>query len=677
MNDIKILSDNPEIESDKIKFDFIAYRNTFVDIITGNQNETPLVIGLEGRWGRGKTTLMKAIRAELQRHDEEKIRDGKRRCKTVWFQAWKYNNADNLFAALLEEIVQEMRHGNFFEKAEIAIQTAWNKINLKAVPEFLTNFIPFLKGCDKIIKEEDYKKSLPYFTLFSSFLKQLIGLWIHAEDSFKFKKEGDSLPGAVDDKKGVLVIFIDDLDRCDHKNIVKVLEATKLFLDFKGCIFVMGVSREIIVHALTESPHIGEKYASEYLEKMIQVSYELPIIHETDMKGYFEDIVSVFPEEERKVLIEYADVIVKSLGETPRKIKKFINNLNLQIKISEYKGLKGKLEVRDHIYWSILKEAFREIIEAIKLNPKIIPMAKDEYKKYETEIESNNYENVEKIPYEPVKNILKETNLRSLVLKLPDNPEIIDTLIFESTAVEQVELVKEERLLAEKRSVGEMVTVEKGLFLYGDEKEKNESLNDDYEIDVFPVTNEEYAKFLNANAPEGESLNSWINLEGSYQNEKCRIKMDGNKYTVMEGYERYPVIYVSWFGADEYAKWAEKRLPTEEEWEKAARGPEGWEYPWGDKFDPSLCNSRESSNKGTTEAGKYPKGKSYYGCYDMAGNVWEWTDSWYDEDRADKVLRGGSWCNDSDYCRCAYRFHIGPGSRFNCVGFRCARTLTL
>ncbi len=223
MNEIKILSDNPEIQSEKIKFDFHAYKNTFVDIITGSQNETPLVIGLEGRWGRGKTTLMKAIRAELQNYDKEKIKDGKRRCKTVWFQAWKYNDADYLLATLLEEIVQEMWRGNFLEKAEIAITTVWNKINLKAIPEFITNIIPFIKGFDKVIKEEDYKKNLPYFTLFSSFLKQLIGLWIHAEDSFKFKKESDILPGEINDKKGVLVIFIDDLDRCDYKNIVKVL----------------------------------------------------------------------------------------------------------------------------------------------------------------------------------------------------------------------------------------------------------------------------------------------------------------------------------------------------------------------------------------------------------------------------------------------------------------------
>jgi hypothetical protein len=527
LNDIKILSDNPELESDKIKFDFIAYRNTFVDIITGSQNETPLVIGLEGRWGRGKTTLMKAIRSELQNYEKEKLQDGKRRCKTVWFQAWKYNDADSLLAALLEEIVQEMWRGNFFEKAEIAINTVWNKINLKAVPEFITSFIPFLKGCDKIIKEEDYKKNLPYFTLFSSFLKQLIGLWIHAEDSFKFKKEGDVLPGEVNDKKGVLVIFIDDLDRCDYNNIVKVLEATKLFLDFKGCIFVMGVSREIIVHALTKSPHIGEKYAMEYLEKMIQVSYELPIIHEADMKGYFEDVVSGFPDKE--ALIEYADVIVKSLGDTPRKIKKFINNLNLQIKISEYKGLKEKLEVRDHIYWSILKEAYRGAFEAIKLNTKIIHMVKEEYMKYEEEIRDNNFENVEKIPYEPVKNILKETDLRNLILKLPYNLEVIDTLIFESTAVEQKQIgtLKLEKMsLSTARffiSDRDMVTVEKGPFLYGDNKDKNESLNYDYEIDIFPVTNEEYSKFLNDKKPNEDTLNKWVDLEESDESERCRI----------------------------------------------------------------------------------------------------------------------------------------------------------
>lgn len=92
--EITILSDNPEELEEKVRFDFLAYRNTFVDIITSSRNETPLVIGLEGKWGRGKTTLMKSIMSSLKDHDKCGIDEGKRRCKSVWFEAWKYNNAD-------------------------------------------------------------------------------------------------------------------------------------------------------------------------------------------------------------------------------------------------------------------------------------------------------------------------------------------------------------------------------------------------------------------------------------------------------------------------------------------------------------------------------------------------------------------------------------------------------
>lgn len=233
----------------------------------------------------------------------------------------------------------------------------------------------------------------------------------------------------------------------------------------------------------------------------------------------------------------------------------------------------------------------------------------------------------------------------------------------------------------------EMVLIPAGTFLYGS-RENDPVANSDekpqrvidlhsFYMDIYPVTYEQYRNFLQTIKPDKDTLIEWIDLKGSYQEERCRIKKDGKDYTIEEGYEKYPVIYVSWHGADAYAKWAGKRLPTEQEWEKAARGPDGWVYPWGDTFDAALCNSAESRIGGTTEVDKFPKGKSYYGCYDIAGNVWEWTDSWYDDKKTYRVLRGGSWLNVGNFCRCANRYRINPVSRIDNVGSRCARTLTL
>ena len=193
-------------------------------------------------------------------------------------------------------------------------------------------------------------------------------------------------------------------------------------------------------------------------------------------------------------------------------------------------------------------------------------------------------------------------------------------------------------------------------------------------MDLYPVSNRQYAGFLNDQKPINEILEKWINLKGEWAKERCSIKVKKNIYEPERGFENHPVIFISFYGAQSYAQWAKKRLPNEQEWEKGARGTDGRIYPWGNRFDKALCNSFEDKHGGTTSVDTYHEGKDPYGCYDMVGNVWEWTSSFYDKDRDTYVLRGGSWHSNQDFCRCAARNNIHPDFRSDNGGFRCAKS---
>ena len=194
-----------------------------------------------------------------------------------------------------------------------------------------------------------------------------------------------------------------------------------------------------------------------------------------------------------------------------------------------------------------------------------------------------------------------------------------------------------------------MVRVPAGKFLYSDEKEEREL--PEFWIDKTPVTNAEYARFVTAT--DHRPPEHW------------KSKTSPKKIA------DHPVVRVSWHDAVAYAKWAGKRLPTEEEWEKAARGTDGQEYPWGNQQPtPELCNF-EMKEWGTTAVGRYsPQGDSPYGCVDMAGNVWEWTTSEWEKESPYRVVRGGTFDDNQWNVRCAYRFHMDIREAPSVLGVR-------
>ena len=243
-----------------------------------------------------------------------------------------------------------------------------------------------------------------------------------------------------------------------------------------------------------------------------------------------------------------------------------------------------------------------------------------------------------------------------------------------------------------------MVLVKGGKFMRGsseddtdafdDEKTQRKIYLDDFMIGKYPVTNEEFKGFIDDGGYDKKEF--WTE-EGWRWREENEISEPLYWHDRKWNGSNFPVVGISWHEAEAYANWLSERtghryrLPTEAEWEKAARGTTGFKYSWGENFDENSCNSYESGLLRTSPVGIYPKGKSPYGCFDMAGNVWEWCSDRYDDkyyaispdknpkgpsDGALWVIRGGSWSSSARCCRSADRRRLGPIYRRYDLGFR-------
>jgi len=228
------------------------------------------------------------------------------------------------------------------------------------------------------------------------------------------------------------------------------------------------------------------------------------------------------------------------------------------------------------------------------------------------------------------------------------------------------------RVAVSSDSTGKMeVRIPAGDFLMGDTRDKNAPVHkvylDAYWVDTREVTNAQYREFVTGTGHAAPRY--WG--EAKYNNPD------------------QPVVGVSWHDADAYCSWKGKRLPTEAEWERAARGAQSRLYPWGDRFDVTRANTRETRNRRPLPVGTFPEGATSEGLLDMSGNVWEWCWDWFEdgyyrvsplnnptgpEAGKKRVIRGGGW--SAPHIHMARRRGEKPDKTYPSLGFRCARSDT-
>ncbi|MBI3356183.1 MAG: formylglycine-generating enzyme family protein [Nitrospirae bacterium] len=251
-----------------------------------------------------------------------------------------------------------------------------------------------------------------------------------------------------------------------------------------------------------------------------------------------------------------------------------------------------------------------------------------------------------------------------------------------SPASAQLDRLKKSKALSTSAAAeSPMMMIPEGMFAMGadgtqaleDERPLHRVWLDAVSMDLHEVTTAQYAAFLAAE-----------HHEAPWRWEMVNLSLHGDR----------PVIGVDWHDADAYCRWKGKRLPTEAEWEKAARGTDGQLYPWGNQVPTKeLANfalgARFSYSQVLMPVRSYEQGKSSYGLYQMAGNVWEWVQDWYaanyyetspdrnppgPEQGQFKVLRGGSWADLPKYLLTYGRFKLPPETRNSYTGFRCAKS---
>jgi len=760
MNEKRSLwTDQPILGAGYDRLSFSHYADVLAEVVL--TADTPITIGIFGPWGSGKTSLMRLVAEQLINRRTA----GHRWAQAVWFNAWQYERDEGaLWRALLLRVLEglesdqlskedaqqiadwRMRLYTDVQRTEAgSIQIDWPKLGkgalhlgLSLIPTSATflELVQLLQGevgtLEEIVsafqreRTEIYRRQLMLLEEFQGGFAHLVREYVWS-------------------RNGLLVVFIDDLDRCLPERAVEVLEAIKLFLDVKGCVFFIAVDRDVIervVRVRYASYLVGEDErgsnvpiaGQNYLEKIVQLPFHLPPLEDDQIAGFIDQHDPHLPPGCKNIL-------ALGLEPNPRVVKRTLNILRLLLKLAERRIVEGTMEpvvpellakmvvvqARYHDLYRDLLEypnliqdlelAAREGMEVQRAVSPLLPLHPphfdggergraesvtllERYLRYKpllrmlraepafadlTRAQITAYiyltrttsEETGRAPEIETARLWQDllsndpTRLRAGIatvqaegLTAQEVQTIVKALVrllepeAEATSLERISAGTALAYLGDPRNFDEMVDIPGGEFKCGEKGEPTYVMA--YRIGRYPVTNGQYARFLadNPTYPVPHLDEVWAEP----------YNWNLQRRTYPEGKANHPVVLVSWEDACAYCEWAGARLPTETEWEKAARGEDGRTYPWGDTFDPERANVREGGVGSTTPVGVYPDGASPYGLLDCAGNVWEWTTL-----RAGKnqtIIRGGSWNFRAEDARCFDSDYSQPGHRSHCFGFR-------
>lgn len=703
---------------------FAPYADTLAQIIADETTATPLTIGVFGSWGQGKTSLMQMIRRRL---DKTTTTDFP--VRSVWFNAWLYSQQPALWRALISQVLAGVRGFNLapadcddLEQLEAQLYGVaapnGGALSLALSPhtETQTASLPPLVGLELLRRQAERagdEAQTRQLTTVIADLKQSEALTRRDQLSAldHFRNAFETLSRDKIEPHGRLAIFVDDLDRCLPDKAVEVLEAIKLFLDVPGCIFVLGVAREVIEQGIKVryADYQTTLNGAQYLEKIIQIPFSLPPIAPEAVTGYVKEIANL-PNASCET------VFSAGLDPNPRRIKRTLNIFLLLWRLSQNRAdLKELIKPARLAKIVIIQQYHADLFRLITEGAHYLVDLEERFAAAPAEARAGiPARETEPAPEAetsagPLAPYLTDSRLRSLLTCTPTDPEAnfagegaAGVRVYIYLTRTTVQAAPEPKREAAHRYEPQMVTIPAGPFLMGsntdadDEKPQHEVTLPAYAIARYPVTNAEFKRFIDNKGYYNREF--WT--EAGWER---RVKEDWTEPRYWRDAQwndpAQPVVGVTWFEAVAYCRWlaAETqkpyRLPTEAEWEKAARYTDGRRYPWGNEWKPDLCNSKESGRGKTTPVGDFPDGASVYGVEEMTGQVWEWCatkwgkkypynveeDEWSEDYLAGDnahMFRGGSWYNDKTACRCGYRGRSDGGGGHSSYGFRCARTLS-